>query len=142
MVSYTAMRTIFYLLILFVFLGCKKDQSTEGQVTGTWFFKEGIYGTGGPPTTPIKADPAHPVKLLFRKDGSFFIDELPRLTSFQVRLNEDHYDRYQLLPNNQIRFYSSTNKEEFICDIELGKELKIHQLYCREGCSDFFARKY
>ncbi len=135
------MRTIFYLLLLLTFLGCKKDNSIEGQLTGTWLFKEGKYGTGnGAEQQTIKADPIRPIKMLFRKDGSFSISTEPLFSGVQVQFMG--YNRYQLLPDNQVRFYNTSNTEEVIFNFKLDQELILYYPGCREGCFDYFVRSY
>lgn len=133
------MKTIFYVLLLVCFLGCKKeDDSLEGQLRGTWLFKESIHSSGSRPEI-VKADPFRPVKLLLKKDGTFSIDKVPYLSPLQSLL--PHFDRYEILPDNNVRFYSDSYREGVVFQFELDKQLELYGP-CREACSDFFVRSY
>lgn len=139
MVSYTAMRTILYLLLLLFFWGCKKeDNSPVGQLRGTWELKKSVYSSGSSPDI-ISGDPRRPVKLILTKDGTFYIDAEPRLSPLQSYL--PHFDRYEVLPDNKVRFYSDSDREGILFQFELGKQLEFYRS-CREACSDFFVKSY
>jgi len=133
------MRTIIYLLLLVSFIGCKKENPSELQLTGVWLFKESRYSSGYLPNI-VKANPVYPVSLAFKGNGTFSITKLPYITSLQVKLQE--FDRYQALPDNEVRFYNTTNGEEITYKFVLDQELEIYHPGCREGCSDFFVRSY
>lgn len=73
-------------------------------------------------------------------NGTFSINAEPLFSSIQAQFM--FYNRYQLLPDNKVRFYNTDNTEEVTFNFELGQELEIYHPNCREGCSDYFVRSY
>jgi len=132
------MRIILYLLLLLFFLGCKKeDNSINGQLQGTWIFKESVHSSGYLPNV-VRADPRRLVKLVLKRDGTFSLDVKPQLSPLQSILF--HFDRYEILPDEAIRFYSNSYREGVVFQFELDEELELYR-FCREACADYFVKR-
>lgn len=111
-----------YFLLFFLatgLLSCEKDYSYEAKpgLPGKWVINAVRYPLNRPSVD--WADHPHTHHLVFHEDG--------RLEAFtlQAVFHLMAYNRYQLLPNNTIRFYSTASSGERLASYELENELVL-----------------
>ncbi|HVF96601.1 MAG TPA: hypothetical protein VM871_04740 [Flavisolibacter sp.] len=129
------MRKLLPLLTFLFLLGCSKEKFPQ-TIPGTWTIIESNIGTGTGYTVQTYA-PSSETTIEFASNGTLVLTGINPGTAMSPLWE---FDRYEIEPDNKIRFYQTSGGKEMEAFFTLNGELYLNYLWARCGYEEKFLK--